>query len=70
MPTYFFHGIHDYTVSYAETKAYAGRLAAPVKGFYTFLESAHSPMFEEPAKVRRIMVQDVLTGTNSLSDPP
>jgi len=70
VPTYFFHGIHDYTVSYAETKAYAGRLAAPVKGFYTFLESAHSPMFEEPAKVRRIMVQDVLTGTNSLSDPP
>ncbi|MBK6488474.1 MAG: alpha/beta hydrolase [Gemmatimonadetes bacterium] len=70
VPTYFFHGIHDYTVSYAETRAFAGMLAAPVKGFYTFNESAHSPMFEEPARVRRIMVQDVLIGTNALSDKP
>lgn len=69
VPTYFLHGIHDYTVSYTEARAYAGMLAAPVKGFYTFHESAHSPMFEEPARVRQIMERDVLRGSNALSDP-
>lgn len=69
VPTYFFHGKYDYTVSYPETKAYLRMLSAPVKGFYTFGQSAHSPMFEEPSKMRQIMTQDVLTGTNALADP-
>ena len=68
VPTYFFHGKYDYTVSYPETKAYLGRLRAPVKGFYSFDQSAHSPMFEEPLKVREIMASDVFTGTNALAD--
>jgi hypothetical protein len=41
---------------------------APVKGFYTFEQSAHSPMFEEPGKMRRILREDVLAGTNHLAD--
>jgi len=68
VPTYFFHGKYDYTVSYPETLAYLGLLRAPVKGFYTFDQSAHSPMFEEPSKMREIMTSDVLTGTNALAD--
>jgi len=68
VPTYFLHGKYDYTVSYPETRAYLGMLQAPVKGFYTFDQSAHSPMFEEPAKVREIMASDVLRGTNMLAD--
>ena len=68
VPTYFFHGKYDYTVSYPETKAYLGMLRAPVKGFYTFDQSAHSPMFEEPSKIRQIMANDVLTGTNAHAD--
>ncbi len=68
VPTYFFHGKFDYTVSYPESKKYLDRLRAPVKGFYTFDQSAHSPMFEEPSKVREIMGHDVLTGTNALAD--
>jgi pimeloyl-ACP methyl ester carboxylesterase len=68
IPTYFFHGKYDYTVSYPETKAYFGMLAAPVKGFYTFEKSAHSPMFEEPSRMREIVERDVLSGTNSLAD--
>lgn len=67
IPVYFFHGIHDYTVTLPETKAYFDELKAPVKGFYTFQQSAHSPMFEEPEKMRQIIEQDVLGGTNRLA---
>ena len=70
LPVYFFHGIRDYTVSYQLAKDYSERLRAPLKGFYTFDRSAHSPMLEEPEKTRRIMRQDVLAGANSLADGP
>jgi pimeloyl-ACP methyl ester carboxylesterase len=68
IPVYFFHGIYDYTVSYTLAKKYFETLHAPVKGFYTFNNSAHSPIFEEPEKVERIILTDVLTGTNNLAD--
>jgi pimeloyl-ACP methyl ester carboxylesterase len=69
IPVYFLHGVYDYTVSYPLAKAYFERLDAPVKGFYTFRQSAHTPFFEEPEKVREIMRADVLTGSKGLSDP-
>lgn len=68
IPVYFLHGVHDYTVSYPLAKAYYDKLVAPVKGFYTFEHSAHSPIFEEPQKTCRIMREDVLTGTTWLAD--
>jgi pimeloyl-ACP methyl ester carboxylesterase len=68
VPTYFFHGIYDYTISYPITKSYFAQLQAPVKGFYTFSKSAHSPCFEEPEKMREIMQTDVMAGTTSLAD--
>jgi pimeloyl-ACP methyl ester carboxylesterase len=69
LPVYFLHGAHDYTVSYPLARAYYERLDAPLKGFYTFVRSAHSPFFEEPEKTRQIMLADVLTGTKGLADP-
>lgn len=69
VPVYFFHGAHDYTVSYALARAYFDRLEAPVKGFYTFEQSAHSPLFEEPRRMGEIVRADVLTGSTSLADP-
>jgi hypothetical protein len=51
-------------------KSYLSRLEPPVKGFYTFQQSAHSPLFEEPDKMRQIMRTDVLTGSNTLADAP
>lgn len=63
IPVYFFHGEYDYTCSYTLAKAYLEQLDAPVKGFYTFEQSAHSPIFEEPDKMRRILRQDVLDRT-------
>jgi pimeloyl-ACP methyl ester carboxylesterase len=70
LPAYFFHGRHDYTVSYQLAKDYADRLTAPVKGFYTFEQSAHSPVMEEPRKALRILCEDVLTRANALADGP
>jgi pimeloyl-ACP methyl ester carboxylesterase len=68
VPVYFFHGAHDYTVSYPLAKNYMRHLQAPGKGFYTFENSAHSPMFEEPIKMEQIIRQDVLRETFSLAD--
>jgi pimeloyl-ACP methyl ester carboxylesterase len=68
LPVYFFHGKYDYTVSYPLAKAYLDRLQAPIKGFYTFEHSAHSPMFEEPDRMKQIVQEDVLKGKNNRSD--
>ena len=68
LPVYFFHGIYDYTVSYTEAKSYFEKIKAPIKGFYTFERSAHSPIFEEPEKMVKILREDVLPGTNNLAD--
>lgn len=68
VPVYFFAGIYDYTCSYNEAKDFFEKLRAPIKGFYTFEKSAHSPMFEEPEKMQQILREDVLFGLNKLSD--
>ncbi len=68
LPVYFFEGIYDYTCSYTEAKSYFEKLKAPIKGFYTFENSAHSPLFEEPEKMEHILAEDVLKGLNGLSD--
>lgn len=68
LPVYFFSGAYDYTCAYTLAKVYLEQLKAPVKGFYTFAQSAHTPMFEEPQKVQQILLEDVLRGANSLAD--
>jgi pimeloyl-ACP methyl ester carboxylesterase len=70
VPVYFLHGVHDYTCSYGLARSYAAELRAPVKGFYSFYNSAHSPIFEEPGRVREIIRHDVLRGTTTLADTP
>ncbi len=68
VPVYFLHGRYDYTVSRGLAKAYLQQLKAPLKGFYTYEDSAHSPIFEEPERTRTILTRDVLAGANNLSD--
>ena len=68
LPVYFFHGRYDYPCAYTVAKSYFEGLKAPIKGFYTFEQSAHSPLFEEPDKMGRILREDVLTGATSLAD--
>lgn len=68
IPVYFFHGKYDYTCSYDLAKDFLEQLQSPVKGFYTFDNSAHSPIFEEPERVLEILQEDVLSGVNHLAD--
>ncbi|MEY4550013.1 MAG: hypothetical protein RL685_6208 [Pseudomonadota bacterium] len=68
IPIYFFHGVYDYTVSYTLSKSYFDSIKAPVKGFYAFEASAHSPMFEEPDEMNRILRADVLTASTHGAD--
>ena len=54
IPIYFLAGIDDYTCCYSLQRQYYDQIQAPVKAFYTFYNSAHSPLFEEPEKAGRI----------------
>ena len=53
---------------YFLTEDYLKKINAPVKGFYLFEDSAHSPIFEEPEKVMDIMMKDVINGRNQMAD--
>ena len=68
IPIYFFSGKYDLTVNVDLSKAYYEKIQAPVKGFYTFENSAHSPLFEEPQRVKQIFAMDILKGRTVLSD--
>ncbi|WP_236354999.1 alpha/beta hydrolase [Konateibacter massiliensis] len=67
-PVYFLAGKYDYTCCYSLQKEYFNTLKSPIKGFYTFEESAHSPLFEEPCKAKRILCKDVLNGIVTMAD--
>lgn len=68
IPVYFLAGKQDLTCCYAMQKGYYDKLKAPLKGFYTFEHSAHSPLFEEPELAMSILRQDVLAKTVVLVD--
>ncbi len=68
LPVYFLSGRHDLTASYDLAKDFFTQIKAPIKGFYTFQNSAHSPAFEEPLRARTILMQDVLEQAVRLAD--
>ncbi|WP_372948544.1 alpha/beta fold hydrolase [Mariniphaga sp.] len=68
VPVYFMCGKHDLTVNIDLTKDYYNRLDAPLKGFYTFENSAHGPLFEEPERFMEILVKGMLKTDISLAD--
>jgi pimeloyl-ACP methyl ester carboxylesterase len=68
IPVHFLIGRHDLTASPALARDLFDRIEAPMKGFYTFERSAHSPAHEEPAIARRILREDVLRGRTDLAD--
>jgi pimeloyl-ACP methyl ester carboxylesterase len=70
VPTYFLAGAHDQTCVTSLVREYHEALDAPVKGFYLFEHSAHSPLLEEPARARLVLARDVLQGGNTSSDLP
>lgn len=60
VPIYFFAGKYDYTCCYDLQKEYYEKVNAPIKAFYTFEDSAHSPLFEEPEKAIDILKEDII----------
>ncbi|WP_209426667.1 alpha/beta fold hydrolase [Pararhodobacter sp. SW119] len=68
IPFYLLIGRHDLTANPELARALFERIEAPLKGFYTFENSAHSPLFEEPERARQILREDVLTGRAKLAD--
>lgn len=60
IPIYFFAGEQDLTCYYPLQKEYYEWIEAPQKGFYTFENSAHSPVFEEPEKAIDYIKRDIL----------
>ena len=68
VPVYFLHGLYDYTCSYELAKKYFDKIEAPIKGFYTFEQSAHTPLFEEPEKFNRILINNVKNLRTDLAD--
>lgn len=68
VPVYLFGGRYDYTVSTSLAVDYFKIIQAPIKGFYYFEQSAHSPLFEEPEKMKQIFMKDIFPGKNKLAD--
>ena len=60
VPVYIFQGIYDYTTPYPLANEFSQQLKAPQKGFFSFENSAHSPIMEEPEKFNSILRE--LTG--------
>lgn len=55
IPVYIMQGTNDYQTAYSVAKEYFDSLKAPVKQFFPFENSAHSPIFEEPEKFEEIL---------------
>jgi len=59
IPVYFLSGYYDYTTPITLSKELFDKLEAPEKSFYTFDESAHSPLWEENNLVLEAMLKHV-----------
>jgi pimeloyl-ACP methyl ester carboxylesterase len=59
VPVYIFQGVYDYQTPYAVAKHFYEQLKAPEKEFYTFSNSAHSPIMEEVDKFNSIVREKV-----------
>lgn len=68
LPVYLFCGRYDFTANALFAREYFDIITAPVKGFYTFAHSAHSPLFEEPSRALEILTKDVSTRSTALAD--
>ena len=64
VPVYILHGYYDYQVSYALAKEYSEKIQAPDKKLYTFENSAHSPLWEEPEAFMNA-VQEIMEKTGN-----
>jgi pimeloyl-ACP methyl ester carboxylesterase len=55
VPIVIIHGLHDMTTPYSLARSYYEELSAPEKYFYTFENSAHGVIFEEPERFNALV---------------
>lgn len=60
VPVIFVCGQYDLTVSKELTVCYFQQLIAPRKSLYIFEDAAHGPLFEQPEKFRRMLIEEVV----------
>ncbi|MEO5654717.1 MAG: alpha/beta hydrolase [Nitrosospira sp.] len=65
MPVFFLPGRYDRHVPATLAEQYFARIKAPFKCLVWFEQSAHNPLFEEPAKFNQVLIERVLP----LSEP-
>jgi pimeloyl-ACP methyl ester carboxylesterase len=64
VPVYIFQGVYDYQTPYSVAKEFFDQLKAPKKEFFTFENSAHSPVMEEVDKFNSILIEKVVVIPN------
>lgn len=55
-------------MNYELAKEYYQKIKAPVKKFFTFEKSAHSPLFEEPQKMKEIFEREIFPDVKQSAD--
>jgi len=59
VPVYIFQGAHDYQTPTSLAKEFYDQLKAPKKEFFTFQNSAHSPMMEEVERFNLLVKENI-----------
>ena len=65
VPVYITHGKYDYQVSHALAREWFDKIEAPQKAFFTFENSAHGTIIEEPEKFVQIIREIALKNTQN-----
>jgi pimeloyl-ACP methyl ester carboxylesterase len=67
VPVYITQGKYDYQVSHALAREWFEKIEAPQKAFFTFENSAHAPIMEEPEKFVQTIREIALAHTQNIS---
>jgi pimeloyl-ACP methyl ester carboxylesterase len=67
VPVYITHGKYDYQVSHTLAREWFDKIEAPQKAFFTFENSAHGTIIEEPEKFVQIIREIALTHTQNVT---
>ncbi len=68
IPVHFLSGVHDYRNPWPLAGRLLDEIQAPEKGFHLFQQSAAGPLWEEPAEVLEVLMEDVLQDQAAVTD--
>jgi len=67
VPVYITHGKYDYQVSHTLAREWFDKIEAPQKAFFTFENSAHGTIIEEPEKFVQIIREIAIKNTENFT---